>query len=69
MSQNDRDTCDLANSAEAAAPGVAAGCALARGPANPLIEHPFAEPLMCGRGAAPSRAELDPGWETTGRPA
>ena len=46
MARTDDDTWDLANGVGATATGVAVGRALAsRGP-NPLINDPFAEPLV-----------------------
>jgi O-methyltransferase involved in polyketide biosynthesis len=46
MARTDGDTWDLTSSVGATATGVAAGRALAsRGP-NPLLDDPFAEPLV-----------------------
>jgi methyltransferase (TIGR00027 family) len=50
MARTDGDTWDLASSVGARATGVAAGRALAsRGP-NPLVDDPFAEPLVTAVG-------------------
>ena len=46
MARTDNDTWDLASSVGATATGVAVGRALASRAANPLINDPFAEPLV-----------------------
>jgi methyltransferase (TIGR00027 family) len=46
MARTDNDTWDLATSVGATATGVAVGRALASRGANPLINDPFAEPLV-----------------------
>jgi methyltransferase (TIGR00027 family) len=46
MARTDNDTWDLATSVGATATGVAVGRALASRAANPLINDPFAEPLV-----------------------
>ncbi|MDT5221652.1 MAG: hypothetical protein QOF15_3757 [Mycobacterium sp.] len=46
MARTDTDTWDLATSVGATATGVAVGRALASRGANPLINDPFAEPLV-----------------------
>ena len=46
MTRTDNDTWDLATSVGATATGVAVGRALASRAANPLINDPFAEPLV-----------------------
>lgn len=46
MARTDNDTWDLASSVGATATGVAVGRALASRCANPLINDPFAEPLV-----------------------
>jgi methyltransferase (TIGR00027 family) len=46
MARTDNDTWDLASSVGATATGVAVGRALACRSANPLINDPFAEPLV-----------------------
>src|ERR1700687_1034447 len=46
MARTDSDTWDLATSVGATATGVAVGRALASRAANPLIDDPFAEPLV-----------------------
>jgi methyltransferase (TIGR00027 family) len=46
MARTDDDTWDLASSVGATATGVAVGRALASRCANPLIDDPFAEPLV-----------------------
>jgi methyltransferase (TIGR00027 family) len=46
MARTDNDTWDLASSVGATATGVAVGRALASRGANPLINDPFAEPLV-----------------------
>jgi methyltransferase (TIGR00027 family) len=46
MARTDDDTWDLSNSVGATATGVAVGRALASRAANPLINDPFAEPLV-----------------------
>jgi len=46
MARTDNDTWDLASSVGATATGVAVGRALAGRGANPLIDDPFAEPLV-----------------------
>jgi methyltransferase (TIGR00027 family) len=64
MARTDNDTWDLATSVGSTATGVAVGRALAsRGP-NPLINDPFAEPLVCAVGVdfftRVASGELDP---------
>jgi O-methyltransferase involved in polyketide biosynthesis len=46
MARTDNDTWDLATSVGATATGVAVGRALASRAGNPLIDDPFAEPLV-----------------------
>src|ERR1700752_5277831 len=46
MTRTDNDTWDLATSVGATATGVAVGRALANRANNPLINDPFAEPLV-----------------------
>src|SRR6202041_519386 len=46
MARTDNDTWDLATSVGATATGVAVGRALANRADNPLIDDPFAEPLV-----------------------
>jgi methyltransferase (TIGR00027 family) len=46
MARTDNDTWDLASSVGATATGVAVGRALANRADNPLINDPFAEPLV-----------------------
>jgi O-methyltransferase involved in polyketide biosynthesis len=46
MARTDNDTWDLASSVGATATGVAVGRALASRGVNPLINDPFAEPLV-----------------------
>jgi methyltransferase (TIGR00027 family) len=46
MARTENDTWDLASSVGATATGVAVGRALASRAANPLIDDPFAEPLV-----------------------
>lgn len=46
MARFDDDTWDLASGVGATATGVAVGRALATRAANPLIDDPFAEPLV-----------------------
>jgi O-methyltransferase involved in polyketide biosynthesis len=46
MARTDNDTWDLATSVGATATGVAVGRALASRATNPLINDPFAEPLV-----------------------
>src|ERR1700739_2912399 len=46
MARTENDTWDLATSVGATATGVAVGRALASRAANPLINDPFAEPLV-----------------------
>lgn len=46
MARTDNDSWDLASSVGATATGVAVGRALATRSANPLIDDPFAEPLV-----------------------
>ena len=49
MARTDGDTWDLASSVGATATGVAASRALASKQPDPLIDDPFAEPLVQGR--------------------
>ena len=46
MARTENDTWDLASSVGATATGVAAGRALASKGPNPLIDDPFADPLV-----------------------
>jgi O-methyltransferase involved in polyketide biosynthesis len=46
MARSDDDTWDLATSVGATATGVAVGRALASAAPDPLIDDPFAEPLV-----------------------
>jgi methyltransferase (TIGR00027 family) len=65
MARTDDDTWDLATSVGATATGVAVGRALASRGANPLIDYPFAEPLVRAVGVGLftrlATGELDPG--------
>ena len=64
MARTDSDTWDLATSVGATATGVAVGRALASRAANPLINDPFAEPLVRAVGVdfftRLASGELDP---------
>jgi methyltransferase (TIGR00027 family) len=64
MARTDDDTWDLATSVGATATGVAVGRALASRGANPLIDDPFAEPLVRAVGVdfftRLATGELDP---------
>ena len=64
MARTDDDTWDLASSVGATATGVAVGRALASRAANPLINDPFAEPLVRAVGVdfftRLANGELDP---------
>lgn len=64
MARTDNDTWDLATSVGATATGVAVGRALASRGANPLINDPFAEPLVRAVGVEfftrLASGELDP---------
>jgi methyltransferase (TIGR00027 family) len=64
MARTDNDTWDLATSVGATATGVAVGRALASRGANPLINDPFAEPLVRAVGVEfftrLARGELNP---------
>jgi methyltransferase (TIGR00027 family) len=64
MARTDNDTWDLATSVGATATGVAVGRALASRRANPLINDPFAEPLVRAVGVdfftRLASGELDP---------
>jgi methyltransferase (TIGR00027 family) len=64
MARTDNDTWDLASSVGATATGVAVGRALASRGANPLINDPFAEPLVRAVGVdfftRLASGELDP---------
>jgi methyltransferase (TIGR00027 family) len=64
MARTDNDTWDLATSVGATATGVAVGRALASRAANPLINDPFAEPLVRAVGVdfftRLASGELDP---------
>jgi len=64
MARTDNDTWDLATSVGATATGVAVGRALASRAANPLINDPFAEPLVRAVGVdfftRVASGELDP---------
>ncbi|HZA12408.1 class I SAM-dependent methyltransferase [Mycobacterium sp.] len=64
MARTDNDTWDLATSVGATATGVAVGRALASRASNPLIDDPFAEPLVRAVGVdfftRLASGELDP---------
>lgn len=64
MARTENDTWDLASSVGATATGVAVGRALASRAPNPLIEDPFAEPLVRAVGvdffSRLASGELDP---------
>lgn len=64
MARTDNDTWDLATSVGATATGVAVGRALASRAVNPLINDPFAEPLVRAVGVSfftqLATGELDP---------
>jgi methyltransferase (TIGR00027 family) len=64
MARTDNDTWDLATSVGATATGVAVGRALANRAADPLIDDPFAEPLVRAVGVdfftRLASGELDP---------
>jgi len=64
MARTDNDTWDLATSVGATATGVAVGRALASRAADPLIDDPFAEPLVRAVGVdfftRMANRELDP---------
>lgn len=64
MARTDNDTWDLASSVGATATGVAVGRAVASRAANPLINDPFAEPLVRAVGVdfftRLASGELDP---------
>ena len=65
MARTDNDTWDLASSVGATATGVAVGRAIANRADNPLINDPFAEPLVRAVGVEfftrVASGELDPG--------
>ena len=71
MTRTDHDSWDLASSVGATATAVAASRALASQGPDPLIDDPFAEPLVRAVGVAPRSASvvvlksMTCGWSTS----